>query len=439
MKDSSSATLLVVFFVSLAISGTFSLIETALLTFNRSRMKHLQESGEPKAGLLIGLTERVDKLLATILLCNNLANVVVATVATILAVRWFGDEEHIIVATSLAVTAMILVFSEITPKAIGVRHAEQASLLVARPLGGLIRLLTPFVYIVELTVKVLIRMTGTATGSPFKGSLFGFAELRSMVKDAENLGGAEDTHRELLVNVIDIKDMSVEHVMVPKKDIMAVNLSDTPGQILARLREAPFTNVPVYREQPDNITGIVSTREILAHALGGGKTDGATLARLGRPPLFVPASTSVLRLLRVFQERRHNFGIVVNEYGEVIGLVSGTDLLTEIAGAEYHEIPTTHSHSLHRTDSDGNVIVDGGAQIREINRRFSLRLPLDGPKTLNGLMHALIEDFPDAPCCVEVADTRMELIVNGDDPSRTLKVKILRPPAARGTAARAKD
>lgn len=431
MKDSSTTLLIVVFLVALAVSGTFSLIETALLTFNRSRMKHLQENGEADAGLLIALTERIDKMLATILLCNNLANVVVATVGTILAVRWLGDEEHVIVATSLVVTTLILIFSEITPKAIGVRHSEKASLLVARPLAWVIRLLTPFVYIVELTVKVLIRMTGSGTGSPFKGSLFGFAELRSMVKDVENLGGAEDTHREILVNVIDIKDMSVEDVMVPKKDIMAVDIHEKPAHIIGTLRKTRFAKIPIYRDQPDNITAFVSTQEILSLALGGAKIDSATLVRHSHPLLFVPANISVLKLLRLFQKRRHNFGIVVNEYGEIIGLVSGSDLLTEISGEEHYELPTSHSHSRYQVDPEGDVTVDGGAQIREINRRLSMRLPLDGPKTLNGLVHGLLEDFPDAPCCIEVDGIRMELMFSGDDPTPTLKVKILRPPAPR--------
>ncbi len=424
MKESSTESLIAVFLIALLVSGVFSLIETAILTFSRSRMKHLHEQGEASASLLLGMTEKIDKLLATILLCNNLANVVAATVATILMVRWIGEEEYVLVISSFLVTAMILIFSEITPKAIGVRHSEKASLRLAKPLNLVMRILAPVVFIVEWVVRFVLKMTGNVADSPFKGSIFGFPELRSVVKDTQNLGGADETHRDMLVNVIDIKDMSVEDIMVPKKDILAIDVNSPPGDIVNELKRTYFTKIPIYRDKPDNIIGFISTQEILALALNKAEINQITLMRHRQDPLFIPAKASLLKLLGVFEKHRHNIGIVVNEYGETIGLVSTTDLLTEIAGEEYHDIPETHSHSIHTADSEGNIIANGGAQIREINRRFNLSLPLEGPKTLNGLVHDQLEDLPEAPCCIEIANVRMELIpAEKDSP---LIIRILR-------------
>ena len=423
MKDSSTFSLVIILLLALVVSGAFSLIETALLTFNRSRMKHLQESGEEKAGLLLAMTRRVDKLLSTILLCNNLANVVVATVATVLVVRWLGDEEHVIVISSFIVTAIILVFSEITPKALGVRHSERASLLVARPLWWTLRLLTPVVLLVEAVVKAMLRLAGASSDAHFKGTLFGLAELRSVVKDAENLEGTEASQRDMLVNVIDIQALSVEDIMVPKKDILALNVDDPEDEILSRLRRTQFTKMPLYKDIADNIVGIVSTAQMLSLALGGSRITSNILMEHSRKPLFIPARAGVLNLAGVLRKRRHNMGIVVNEYGETIGLVTTTDLLTEISGEEYHEIPTTHTHSRYWKDGEGNVFASGSAQLRELNRRLNLKLPTDGPKTLNGLVQGWLEEIPSAPSCIEIAGVRMELVPGGRNSE--LQVKIL--------------
>jgi len=424
MKDSSTTALVTAFVVFLAISGTFSLIETAILTFSRNKMKRLKESGAANAQLLLEMTQRIDKLLSTILLCNNLANVMVATVATVLVVRWFGDEEHVIIAGSFAVTAIILVFSEITPKALGVRHAMKASLLVARPLWWIIRLLTPIVLIAERIVTAMLRLVGTSTESPYKGNLFGLADLRSVVKDAENLEGAAESQRHMLVNVIDIKDMSAEDIMVPKKDIFSIEAEDSAESVIESLKLTQFAKVPVFSGTRDNIVGVVSTKEILAAALGGERVGSDLLMRKMQPPLFIPAQAEVLSLLGVFKKNPHNIGIVVNEYGETIGIVSTSDLLIEIAGEESHAIPPTHTHSHYEKEADGSVVVDGGAQIREVNRRLGLALPVDGPKTMNGLVHETLKDLPETSCCLEIAGVRMELRPSGGDAD--VRVKILR-------------
>jgi len=425
MKDSSTAALVAAFVIFLAISGTFSLIETAILTFSRNKMKRLKEAGAANAQLLLEMTQKIDKLLSTILLCNNLANVMVATVATVLVVRWFGDEEHVIIAGSFAVTAIILVFSEITPKALGVRHAMKASLLVARPLWWIIRALTPIVLVAERIVTAMLRLVGTSTESPYKGNLFGLEDLRSVVKDAENLGEAEESHRDMLVNVIDIKDISAEDIMVPKKDVFMIGTEDSEDSIIGSLKRTQFAKIPVYSDGRDDIVGIIQTKEILAAALGGEKVGRCLLRRKMQPPLFIPAQAGVLNLLGVFKQNPRNIGIVVSEYGETIGIVSTSDLLTEIAGQESHALPPTHTHSRYETDADGSHIVDGAAQIREINRRLGLDLPVEGAKTLNGLVHGTLADLPETPCCLEISGVRMEVRPSGV--GAEMRVKILRP------------
>jgi Mg2+/Co2+ transporter CorB len=419
------ATLSLALIVLLIVSGAFSLAETAMMAANRYRLKHQAQRGARGARLALSLLAQTDKLLGVILLGNNLLNAACATLASVITVRLFGQGEWPLAIGAVVVTFLILVFSEITPKVVGAAHADRLAPLVSFFLAPLLRALRPIVWFVNLFVQGLLRLF-RFHAAPQPSTTLSQEELRSLV-----LEGAQyfrGKHKTMLANLMDLEAVHVDDVMTPRSQIHALDLSEKPALIRQQLVTSYHTRLPVCEGSLDNIVGILAVKSML-HAMQSDELDVERIRSLLRPPYFIPVGTPLLTQLSQFQADRQRMGLVVDEYGELQGLVTIEDIIEEIIGEFTTQAPGG-SESFRR-EADGSVIVDGMAPLRTLNRRLGTRFPLDGPKTLNGLIVEQLGDIPDAGMSFRVDEQGVEIMQTQD---RAVRVVRLLPPVGRDAA-----
>ena len=415
-------TLLAVLAVLLVLSGLFSLAETAMMASNRYRLKHRAARGERGAKLALSLLGRTDRLLGVILLGNNLINAASATLTAIIAERLFGEEQWALAAGTVAVTFAILVVSEITPKVIGAAHADRLAPYVSYALVPLLKPpVTWIVGFVNVFVQGVLRLLRIRPASD-TGATLTPDEVRSLVLEGQYFRGK---HRTLLANLFELDQVTVDDVMTPRHQIHGIDVSAKPAHLRQQLATSYHTRMPVYEDSLDTIVGIVHIKQIVPLAQAG-DVDAAHLKPLLRPPYFVPAGTPLLTQLTQFQADRQRLGLVVDEYGELKGLVTIEDIIEEIIG-EFTTTAPGGAESFKR-EADGSVLIDGMAPLRALNRRLGTRFPVDGPKTLNGLIVEALGEIPEAGRSVELAGQPMEIVQTQD---RAVRVVRLPPPVGR--------
>jgi Mg2+/Co2+ transporter CorB len=408
--------------VLLVISGLFSLAETAMMAVNRLRLRHRAQRGERGARLALGLLGKTDALLGVILLGNNLINAGAATLTTLITERLFGEGKLALALGTVAVTFLILVFSEITPKVIGAAHADRIAPLASYALGPMLRVASPVVWFVNLFVRgllVLLRLRPP----PDAGSTLTQEELRSLVLEGQYFRGK---HRAMLANLLDLEAVTVNDVMTPRNHIHALDLAAKPALLEQQLATSYHARLPAYEDQLDNIVGIVHLKHVVPLQRAG-EIGPEDLRSILRPAYFVPSGTSLLVQLQQFQADRERLGLIVDEYGELVGLVTIEDIVEEIIGDFTTQAPGA-ADSFGRA-GDGSVVVDGMAALRALNRMLGTRFPLDGPKTLNGLIVEQLGEIPDAGTRIEVAGQALEVLQTKD---RAVKVVRLLAPVGRG-------
>ncbi len=425
MDDIPLGSLSLALVVLLVVSGFFSIAETAMMAANRYRLKHQAQRGARGARLALSLLAQTDKLLGVILLGNNLINAAAATLASVITVRLFGQGQWPLALGTVAVTFLILVFSEITPKVVGAAYADRLAPLVSYALTPMLRVLRPIVWFVNLFVQGVLKLVRFKPAAEASTTLTQ-EELRSLV-----LEGAQyfrGKHKTMLANLMDLEAISVDDVMTPRSQIHALDLSEKPALLRQQLATSYHTRLPVYEGSLDNIIGVLPVKSVV-HVLAGGDLDAERLRTLLRPPYFVPLGTPLLTQLQQFQTDRQRIGLVVDEYGELQGLVTIEDIIEEIIGEFTTQAPGG-GQSFHR-EADGSVIVDGMVPLRNLNRRLGTQFALDGPKTLNGLIVEHLGEIPDAGMSFEVGGQRVEILQTQD---RAVKVVKLVPPVGRSTA-----
>ena len=425
MDEFPLGTLSLALIVLLVVSGVFSLAETAMMAANRYRLKHQAQRGARGARLALALLAQTDKLLGVILLGNNLLNAAAATLASIITVRLFGQGEWPLALGTVAVTFLILVFSEITPKVVGAAHADRLAPLVSFVLAPLLRSLRPIVWFVNLFVQGVLKAFRFRP-SPQPSTTLSQEELRSLV-----LEGAQyfrGKHKTMLANLMDLEAISVDDVMTPRNQIHALDLAEKPALLRQQLATSYHTRLPVCDGSLDNIVGILAVKSIL-HVMQGGELDVERIRPLLRPPYFIPVGTPLLTQLQQFQADRQRLGLVVDEYGELQGLVTIEDIIEEIIGEFTTQAPG--GAESFRREPDGSVVVDGMAPLRALNRRLGTQFGLDGPKTLNGLIVEHLGDIPDAGISFRVEGQAVEILQTQD---RAVKVVRLLPPVGRDAA-----
>jgi len=426
LDDISLGTLSLALVVLLVTSGFFSIAETAMMAANRYRLKHQAQRGARGARLALSLLAQTDKLLGVILLGNNLINAAAATLASIITVRLFGQGEWALALGTVAVTFLILVFSEITPKVVGAAYADKLAPLVSYVLAPLLRAVRPIVWFVNLFVQGLLRLFRFRPAAQPSTTL-SQEELRSLV-----LEGAQyfrGKHKTMLANLMDLEAITVDDVMTPRSQIHALDLTEKPALLRQQLVTSYHTRLPVCEDSLDNIVGVLAVKSILHAMQAGGEIDAERIRSVLRPPYFVPLGTPLLTQLSQFQADRQRLGLVVDEYGELQGLVTIEDIIEEIIGEFTTQAPG--GPESFRREPDGSVVVDGMAPLRTLNRRLGTRFPLDGPKTLNGLIVEHLGEIPDAGISFKVDDQAVEILQTQD---RAVRVVRLLPPVGRGTA-----
>jgi Mg2+/Co2+ transporter CorB len=406
--------LLLALAVLLIVSAFFSLSETSMMAINRYRLKHLVKQGSRGAHLTTQLLLNTDRLLGVILLGNNLLNAAAATLVAVIVSLFFSHNDLALLIGTIGVTFAILVFSEITPKVIAAAYPERIALASSYVLTPLLKIFYPVVWFVNLFVQALLAMLRLNPRADDATKKISLEELKTLVLEAGHF--IRKKHQSMLLNLFDLETITVDDVMVPRNQIEAIDLEADDDSIQNQLLTCYHTRLPVYRDTLDNVVGVIHVRKVL-NQMKSGEITAAILEKIMREPYFIPSRTPLFSQLQLFQENRERVGLIVDEYGEWMGLVALEDIIEEIIG-EF----TTHSPSQSSTllrQGDGSVMVEGSTLLRDLNRKLGLELPLGGPKTLNGLVLEYFQDIPEAGTSLKIAGYPMEVVQTQD---RVVKV-----------------
>ncbi|MDR5900630.1 MULTISPECIES: HlyC/CorC family transporter [Halomonas] len=389
-------------FLLVCLSAFFSSSETGMMSINRYRLSHRVSSGEARAQRVARLLARPDRLIGVILIGNNFVNNLAASIATIIAIHFLGDVTGPAVATA-ALTITILIFAEVTPKTYAAVKPERIAFPASLVLEPLLKLLYPLVWLVNVISNGLLRLIGVRSIDG-DGDNLTRDELRTVVHEAGTL--IPHRHQAMLLSILDLENVTVNDIMVPRHEVIGINLDDDLDEILTQIRTSQHTRLPVYKGDINNIIGLLHLRNA-ARFLSRGEVTKAAIVQEAREPYFIPESNPLHTQLLHFQQQKRRIGIVVDEYGDVEGLVTLEDILEEIVGEFTTGVAGMQEDIRHQ--EDGSVVIEGTANIRDINKSLGWQLPTDGPKTLNGLILEHLEGFPEGPTSLQVGDVRMEI------------------------------
>lgn len=399
-------TLFIALIVLIVLSAFFSSSETGMMSLNRYRLRHLVKEGHRGALRASSLLRRPDRLIGVILIGNNLVNVWATALVTVIGVRLYG-EAGIAIATTL-LTLVLLICAEVTPKTFAAMHPEKVAFPASIILKPLLWLLYPVVVIVNGISNLLVRLLGINPNS--KTALTDHLhpeELRTVVDEAGDL--IPDQHQGMLLNVLDLEKATVEDIMIPRNEVVGIDLEDDIATILHRIRNSEYTRLPVYEGDINNVIGVLHLRNAARFMLGGDETVTHEAVREQLyTPYFVPESTALHTQLLNFQKEKRRFGIVVDEYGDVQGIATLVDLLEEIVGDFSTDIAEEDDQDIVPQEDDW-YLIDATASVRDINRHLGWKLPTNGPKTINGIIVEYLESIPDAPCGFSIGNYGFEI------------------------------
>jgi Mg2+/Co2+ transporter CorB len=405
----------------LVLAAFFAGSETALMRLNRYRLRHRASEGHRGSRLAESLLAHPDRLIGLILLLSTTVNVVTPMLVGFLALR-LGGEFWVAFGASLLALVM-LIFCEVAPKTFGALHPEQLALPAAYIYTPLMWLLYPFVWATNLLANGVLRLFGVAREQAAHS--LSSEELRTVVAEAGAM--IPRRHQQMLVSILDLENATVEDIMVPRNEIVGIDVDDDWDRVLEQLRQSQHTRLPVYQGDIDRIIGVLHMKQVV-HELVRGRLERAALmqAASAREAYYVPSGTALNTQLLNFQRGRHRLAFVVDEYGDIQGLVTIDDILEEIVG-EFTTDPATMMHNDVHAEDDGSFVANASATIRAINRSMRWNLPMDGPKTLNGLILEFLETIPEPGTTLKLADYTLEVLQTGESAIKTVRI---RPPPA---------
>jgi len=402
--------------VLLFLSAFFSSTETALMSLNRYRLRHRARAGHHAARLTEKLLQQPDRLIGLILLGNNAVNLAAAALVTVIAIRVGG--EAAIFAGTMILTVIVLIFAEVTPKTIAARYPSKIALPAALIYYPLLKVAYPLVWIVAFLANTLLKLLGFGTHKSHDHAL-SEAELRTLVTESASM--MPRRHQRMLLSILDLGEVTVDDVMVPRQEIVGIDLDEPWDQNLELLRSSRYSRLPVYRGDIDNIVGVVHLRGILSD-LAGGSLDEKLLLSRTEEPYFVPEGTPLNKQLVNFQRLKQRLAFAVDEYGDIQGLVTTEDVLREIVGELGSDTgPLGPEIS---QEQDRVFVVEASANIRQLNRLMSWELPTDGPKTLNGLIVEQLETIPKAGTKLTVAGYPVEILDTTEHAIRKVRITV---------------
>ncbi|MEQ1598377.1 MAG: HlyC/CorC family transporter [Methylotenera sp.] len=405
----------------LLISGFFSVAETSLMSLNRYRLRHLVKEGHRGARIASALLAKTDKLLGVILLCNNFANAASATLVTLITVELFGEGEWILMIGTLAVTFAILVFSEITPKVIAAAYPEKLGIICSYILYPLLKVLYPVVWFINLFVEGLLKLFRVNVNFSDGVQSLSMDELRSIVTDAGHF--LPKKHRTILLNLFELEKITVDDVMTAHTQVEVIDFDSPIDDILQRISNSHHTRLPVREGDSEDIIGIIHIRKVINQLRAHLQDDDLSkeaLREIIEAPYFVPAGTPLYTQIQQFQENQERIALVVDEYGEFKGLITLEDILEEVIGDFTTQSPSRVGS--YRQEADGSWLVDGSSSLRDLNKKLNLNLPVDGPRTLNGLIIEHFEDIPEAGTSFRVREHTLEIVQTQDRIVKSVKI-----------------
>ncbi|MAS24411.1 HlyC/CorC family transporter [Thalassolituus sp. UBA6592] len=417
MSDVPLSVLFGILALLIILSGFFSSSETGMMSLNRYRLRHLAKSKNKGAIRASKLLEKPDRLIGTILTGNNLVNFAAAALATIISQRLWPDNPDLAVfVNTILFTLIVLIFAELTPKTLAAIAPEKIAFPASRALLGLQWLLHPFVWFVNTIANGLLKLIRIDVNNATPDNL-STEELRTIVREAGTM--IPKRHQHMLISILDLEKMTVNDIMVPRNEIVGIDLEDDIEEIMQHLRITQHTRMPVYRGDINNVVGILHTRNI-SRFLTSGEMLKQDIEKICREPYFIPESTPLHTQLFNFQKNKRRIALVVDEYGDLEGICTLEDILEEIVGEFTTDVMAASSPDIHPQE-DGSYILDGSAYVREVNKALKWALPIDGPKTISGLIVEILEHIPENPVCLTVAGYRIEILQIKDNMVKAAK------------------
>ncbi|MCB1919669.1 MAG: HlyC/CorC family transporter [Candidatus Competibacteraceae bacterium] len=404
MDDLHIGVLSIALVLLIGCSAFFSSSETGLMTLNRYRLRHRAKAGDKAAQRTSKLLERPDRLIGIILLGNNFINVLASSLATILAIHFLGEAG--IAVSTVMLTLVLLVFGEVAPKTLAALHPEKIAFPASAVLAPLLKFFYPLVWLTNTVANSLLRLFRVAIQTSAQHSLSA-EELRTVVLEAGVM--IPKRHQTMLLSVLELEEITVEDIMIPRNEVAGLDLEDDWDAIIAQLTQSPYSRLVAYRDTIDQVVGFVHLRKILNLMAQKPDFNRTDLEGLLREPYFIPEGASLTRQLVNFQQLRRRFGLVVDEYGDVKGLITLEDILEEIVG-EFTTDPAAVSNRNLAPRADGGYVVSGRTSIRNLNRMLEWKLPTDGPRTLNGLIMEHLEAIPEPGARLTLAGHPTEIV-----------------------------
>ena len=408
MDSISTDVLFLVLAILILFSAFFSSSETGMLSLNKYRLRHLAKKNHRGAVRASGLLERTDRLISVILIGNNLVNILITIVAGKIALQLFGANQWVeMVALPFVLTVIMLIFAEVTPKSIAAVYPEKIAFPASFVLKLLMLPLYPIVWLINHISSALAKIFKVDISSSGVSDHLHPDELRTVVDEAGDL--IPDQHQGMLLNVLDLEKATIEDIIIPRNEIIGLDLEDDISTIIDTIQTTEYTRFPVYSGDINKIEGILHLRNIAKLFKGqAGEITKQLLRRSLSKPYFIPESTPLSTQLMNFQKQKESMGVVVDEYGDVQGIVTLVDILEEIVGDFSTDLSEEDIEEIKPIDETWYEI-DASAYVRDINRELCWDLPTDGPKTLNGLIMEYLENIPEALVSFEIGDYRFEI------------------------------
>ncbi len=414
MNQLPISVLFIALVVLIIISAFFSGSETGLMSINRYRLRNLASKKHKSASRVSALLDKTDKLLSMILLGNNFVNILASAIATVIGIRLYGDS-GIAIATGV-LTFVILLFAEITPKTISAIYPEKIAYPASVILKPLMLILSPFVYVLNILSKLILRIFGINIKTE-QNTALNKDEIKTVLHDSKKR--ISNNHHKMLLGILELDQMTVEDVMVPRNEIYGIDIEDEWDDIVQAIVNSAHTRIPIYRQDIANLIGIIHSKNVigLLHDLSADKTK---FMQKITEPFYIPANAPLNNQLADFQQQKQRVGMVVNEYGDFQGIVTLEDILEEVIGNFTTDafVPAEEIH----TQKDGSALVDCTIQVRELNKELGLNLPTDKAKTLNGLLLEALENIPKPGISVKIQNVPIEIISTRSNSINKVKI-----------------
>ena len=415
MDNISTEILIIVLVILFLLSAFFSGSETALMSINKYKMRHQAKLNNKGAKAAKKLLENPDKVIGVILLGNNLTNILITQIATLISLRLYGDI-GLAIATGL-LTIFILIFAELTPKTIGEMHSEKIAYSSSLLFKPMLIILYPLVFLINFIANSIIKIMGlkdNASKSPLTSD-----ELKTVL--SESSIKFPKPHLKMLESIIDLEKATVEDIMIPRSDIYGIDIGEDIATVVNNFKRTPYTRIPVYEDNIENLLGLIHIKNI-APMLASNSIDEIEIKKLIKKPYYIVSGTSLYRQLLNFQKEKRRIGFIIDEYGDIQGLVTLEDILEEIVG-DFTSDPAD-SEEIIPTDNENIFIIDGGAHIREINQILSINLNAKSAKTINGFILEHIENLPKINDIINIQGHTFKIIENLDNAVKTVHLEI---------------